>query len=219
MSPQDRFDEENLVMRATGLSRQEVRRMDSEEFSKVSGEAKSDDRADKIKGAKFEKPGETPADEVMRILRAANSKDAGKPMPESPPQSLLFPVERREEPAKEEPYSDAEAEDAADTEGGGGGQGGPPNFQIGTVSTLDPGEDATAELVYEDSVWKLNLGIPRGATGDQGEPGEQGEKGDDGDIGPIGPEGPIGPIGPEGPMPTSATAECNESGGIDITFS
>ena len=42
------------------------------------------------------------------------------------------------------------------------------NISIGTVTTLEPGSDATAS-VTEDNV--LSLGIPEGEKGDQGDPG------------------------------------------------
>ena len=43
---------------------------------------------------------------------------------------------------------------------------------IGTVETLDSGEDAEASITNEDDVLKLNLGIPKGDMGDGGGVGE-----------------------------------------------
>lgn len=43
---------------------------------------------------------------------------------------------------------------------------------IGTVETLDSGEDAEASITSEDDVLKLNLGIPKGDRGDGGGVGE-----------------------------------------------
>lgn len=83
-----------------------------------------------------------------------------------------------------------------------------PVFEIGTVTTLDAGSSATAELTKTDGVWQLDLGIPRGTDG------EDGEDGADSTV-----PGPKGDKGDQGDTPTSATAECNEEGGIDITFS
>ena len=43
---------------------------------------------------------------------------------------------------------------------------------IGTVETLEPGEDAEASITSENEVLKLNLGIPKGDSGDGGGVGE-----------------------------------------------
>lgn len=44
-------------------------------------------------------------------------------------------------------------------------------FSIGTVSTLDPGDDATATITGTDEAPVLNLGIPQGVKGDTGDTG------------------------------------------------
>lgn len=53
---------------------------------------------------------------------------------------------------------------------GPAGQTGPtgatPNIQIGTVQTLDPGQDATASMTGTPETPLLNLGIPKGEKGD-----------------------------------------------------
>ena len=53
---------------------------------------------------------------------------------------------------------------------GPAGQTGPtgatPNIQIGTVQTLDPGQDATASMTGTPDNPLLNLGIPKGEKGD-----------------------------------------------------
>lgn len=88
-------------------------------------------------------------------------------------------------------------------------------ISIGTVTTLEAGAQATASVVNG----KLNLGIPRGATGltgsqgptgpqgiqgiqglkgDPGTPGEKGDKGDQGLQGPRGIQGIQGIQGPKG---------------------
>ena len=97
------------------------------------------------------------------------------------------------------------------------------NVSIGTVTTLDPGQSATASLVLNgDSNYVLNLGLPtvKGDKGDRGTDGQsayqvwlnnghsgtvndflqslKGAKGDRGMIGETGPQGPAGPIGPAG---------------------
>lgn len=59
---------------------------------------------------------------------------------------------------------------------------------IGEVTTLPSGENATATLTGESPNQVLNLGLPRGDTGE----GSVGPKGDKGDTGPQGPQGPAG---------------------------
>lgn len=67
--------------------------------------------------------------------------------------------------------------------GAKGDVGTTPDFSIGTVTTLDPGSDATATITGETAVPVLNLGIPKGATGDTGATGATGAAGTDGDDG------------------------------------
>lgn len=108
------------------------------------------------------------------------------------------------------------------------------SLTIGTVSTGDPGSPASASLTGSGLQHKLNLTLPRGATGPQGpqgtkgetgatgpqgpkgETGSQGPKGETGDTGPIGPQGPQGepgPTGPEGlPGPTGAQGPKGDTG-------
>ncbi len=52
------------------------------------------------------------------------------------------------------------------TNGAKGDTGATPNIQIGTVQTLDPGQDATASMSGTPENPLLNLGIPRGENGD-----------------------------------------------------
>ena len=67
---------------------------------------------------------------------------------------------------------------------------------IGTVTTLEPGEDASASITGTAENPVLSLGIPKGDTG---ETGPQGPKGDTGETGPQGPKGDTGETGPQGP--------------------
>lgn len=110
------------------------------------------------------------------------------------------------------------------------------SLTIGTVSTGDPGSQASASLTGSGLQHKLNLTLPRGATGPQGpqgdkgetgptgpqgpkgETGSQGPKGETGNSGPIGPQGPQGepgPTGPEGlPGPTGPQGPKGDTGPI-----
>lgn len=54
------------------------------------------------------------------------------------------------------------------TDGAPGKDGQTPDITVGTVSTLDPGQDATAEITGETPNLTLNLGIPEGQPGQDG---------------------------------------------------
>lgn len=69
------------------------------------------------------------------------------------------------------------------------------SLTIGTVSTGQPGSQASASLSGSGLKHALNLTIPRGDTGAQG---PQGVKGDTGATGPTGPQGPQGEKGDTG---------------------
>ena len=56
--------------------------------------------------------------------------------------------------------------------GPAGPTGATPNIQIGTVQTLEPGQDATASMTGTPENPVLNLGIPKGEKGDPGEDAE-----------------------------------------------
>lgn len=49
-----------------------------------------------------------------------------------------------------------------------GNPGATPTIAVGTVTTLDPGQDATAEITGETPNLTLNLGIPKGPPGQDG---------------------------------------------------
>lgn len=55
-----------------------------------------------------------------------------------------------------------------------GDPGATPNLSIGTVTTLEAGQNATASITGTAESPVLNLGIPKGAKGDKGEPGTGG---------------------------------------------
>ena len=56
-----------------------------------------------------------------------------------------------------------------------GQTGATPNIQIGTVQTLDPGQQATASMTGTPENPVLNLGIPKGEKGDPGEDAGDGD--------------------------------------------
>ena len=92
-----------------------------------------------------------------------------------------------------------------------------PALQIGEVTTLPPGSDATASFSGDPRTPALNLGIPQGIQGPQGETGSQGERGERGERGP---QGETGPQGPEGPTYNLTQDDRNDIAGIvenDIT--
>jgi hypothetical protein len=53
-------------------------------------------------------------------------------------------------------------------QGDTGNTGPPPTLTAGTVTTLDPGHDATADVSGSDGAYSIDLGIPQGAQGDPG---------------------------------------------------
>ena len=73
-----------------------------------------------------------------------------------------------------------------------GPSGDTPTLEIGTVTTGEPGTQATASITGTAPNYILNLTIPQGPTGPQGLQGEVGA------TGPTGPTGATGPTGPTG---------------------
>jgi hypothetical protein len=80
------------------------------------------------------------------------------------------------------------------TNGRPGKDGEPPEFQIGTVSTLSAGESAKVEIDESSTKYNqiLNFGIPQGTPGVDGYTPIKGVDYFDGDMGPQGPEGKQG---------------------------
>ena len=87
------------------------------------------------------------------------------------------------------------------------------------AETLEPGSDATANLVPEGGAQCLRLGIPRG---DAGAKGDRGEKGEQGDVGPQGPRGIQGIQGPQGEKgdtgPQGPKGETDPAVALDTTL-
>ena len=79
-----------------------------------------------------------------------------------------------------------------------GADGQTPNITIGTVTTLEAGINATAEITGATPNLTLNLGVPKGDPGEQGPQGEQGIQGIQGEQGPRGEKGETGEQGLQG---------------------
>jgi hypothetical protein len=80
--------------------------------------------------------------------------------------------------------------------------------QIDAVTTVNPGDPASASVTVISSTLHFTFGIPRGDEGVQGLTGADGPAGPDGPVGQEGPAGdPGGPPGPEGPPGEVSAAE------------
>jgi hypothetical protein len=76
------------------------------------------------------------------------------------------------------------------------------SISMGTITTLNSGDKATASLVKTGNAsYTLNIGIPAGIQGPQGERGATGEQGPRGPIGPTGANGKDGQPGKDGVSP------------------
>lgn len=62
------------------------------------------------------------------------------------------------------------------------------NVVVDSVTTLDPGQPATASVTVDGNMLHLAFGLPRGSTG---ETGSSGSNGSDGGPGPQGPPGEV----------------------------
>lgn len=69
---------------------------------------------------------------------------------------------------------------------------------MGTVTTLQPSQDAIVTNVGTQTAAIFNFGIPKGEKGDKGDNGKDGTPGEKGEKGDTGPQGPMGPQGPAG---------------------
>ena len=78
---------------------------------------------------------------------------------------------------------------------------------IGTVTTGEPGTDASVENTGTSAAATLNFTIPRGAKGDKGDTGSPGEKGDKGDKGDKGETGSPGAAGHSPTVTASKTGK------------
>ena len=92
------------------------------------------------------------------------------------------------------------------------------SLTIGTVSTGEPGSQASASLTGSGLTHTLNLSIPRGDTGDrgpQGTTGDQGPRGERGEQGPTGPTGQAAGLG----APTASVDDATGTPSVTVTAS
>lgn len=86
-------------------------------------------------------------------------------------------------------------------QGAKGDPGDNATINVGEVTTLDPGQQATVTNTGSETNAVLAFGIPKGEKddkGDKGDTGPQGIQGPKGDTGATGPQGPQGEKGPQG---------------------
>lgn len=86
----------------------------------------------------------------------------------------------------------------AGADGKDGADGAAATVTVGTVSTLDAGEEATVTNAGTTSAAVFNFGIPKGEKGDKGDQGEQGPQGETGPQGEKGETGATGATGAAG---------------------
>ena len=103
--------------------------------------------------------------------------------------------------------------------GPAGATGATPNLQIGAVTTLDAGNNATASITGTTENPLLNLGIPKGADGAQGPQGDPGPAGQDGADGAPGQDGQDGQPGADGEDGGYYTPSVDSEGNLSWTAS
>lgn len=93
---------------------------------------------------------------------------------------------------------------ATGAQGPQGKPGAAATIQVGTVTTGNPGTQASVTNSGTTSAAIFDFVIPQGPQGEQGIQGIQGIQGEQGIQGPEGPEGKQGPAGPQGPNAVTA---------------
>lgn len=101
---------------------------------------------------------------------------------------------------------------ATGAQGPQGEPGAAATIQVGTVTTGDPGTEATVTNSGTASAAIFDFVIPQGPQGEQGIQGIQGIRGEQGIQGPQGPEGKQGPAGPQGPNAVTAETSTTFNG-------
>ena len=107
------------------------------------------------------------------------------------------------EPGPQGPKGDPGEKGDRGPQGPAGSDGASATVAVGTVTTLDPGLEATVVNSGTPNAAVLDFGIPRGEQGPQGAQGPQGERGlqgREGEPGVPGPQGERGPQGEPGPQ-------------------
>lgn len=132
------------------------------------------------RGAKGE-PGATPTLGVESVETGAPGTDAEVTMiGDAPNHALKFVIPRGDKGAKGDTGSPGAKGDKGDkgkpgspgVKGDKGDTGATPNLSIGTVTTLEAGQNATASMGGTAESPILNLGIPKGAKGEPGSGGD-----------------------------------------------
>lgn len=93
-----------------------------------------------------------------------------------------------------------------------GATGAAATIKVGTISTGNPGTNATVVNAGTANAAVFDFTIPRGATGATGPQGPAGAKGATGDTGPQGPAGARGATGERGPAGANGTSAAWHSG-------
>ena len=127
----------------------------------------ADDTGKPSRGAKGEpgQDGVTPTFSIESVETGEPGTDADVTMTgDAPNHGLKFVIPRGDKGDTGDTGSPGAKGDKGDT-------GATPNLSIGTVTTLEAGQNATASMVGTAESPVLNLGIPRGAKGEPGQGG------------------------------------------------
>lgn len=133
----------------------------------------ADDTGKPSRGAKGEpgQDGVTPTFSIESVETGEPGTDADVTMTgDAPNHGLKFVIPRGDKGEPGSPGARGEP-GSPGAKGDKGDPGATPNLTIGTVTTLDAGQNATASMVGTAESPVLNLGIPRGAKGEPGQGG------------------------------------------------
>jgi hypothetical protein len=104
-------------------------------------------------------------------------------------------------------------------QGNPGPQGAPGSSMISavvdSVSTLNPGDPATAGTSFDGNSVHFQFGLPRGATGADGAVGPQGPQGPQGNAGAQGAQGPAGEVS-NAALTTAIAGTSNNTNGVAL---
>ena len=128
----------------------------------------ADDTGKPSRGAKGEpgQDGVTPTFSIESVETGEPGTDADVTMTgDAPNHGLKFVIPRGNKGDKGEPGAKGEP-GSPGAKGDKGDTGATPNLTIGSVTTLEAGQNATASITGESPDLTLNLGIPKGADGE-----------------------------------------------------